>query len=78
MGHKDWGMIRRVYGRWIPQARPDAGKLESKLMGQNWGTDGTTQDSLGQIGARKRRVFPEKMASPTGFEPVAPEDESDS
>ncbi len=71
-------MIRRVYGRWIPQAWPDAGKLESKLMGQNWGTDGTTQDSLGQIGARKRRVFPEKMASPTGFEPVAPEDESDS
>lgn len=25
MGHKDWGMIRRVYGRFIPDADPTAG-----------------------------------------------------
>lgn len=25
MGHKDWGMIRRRYGRWIPELDPDAG-----------------------------------------------------
>ena len=25
MGHKDWGMIRRHYGRWIPDADPTAG-----------------------------------------------------
>ena len=25
MGHADWGMIRRTYGRWIPDATPDAG-----------------------------------------------------
>lgn len=25
MGHKDWGMIRRHYGRWIPDADPSAG-----------------------------------------------------
>ncbi|WP_041363706.1 tyrosine-type recombinase/integrase [Methylomonas methanica] len=23
MGHKDWGMIRKVYGRWIPQGGSD-------------------------------------------------------
>jgi integrase len=25
MGHRDWGMIRKVYARWIPGARTDAG-----------------------------------------------------
>ena len=26
MGHADWTMIARVYGRWIPDAVPDAGQ----------------------------------------------------
>ncbi|MBN6740112.1 DUF3596 domain-containing protein [Acidithiobacillus sp. MC6.1] len=26
MGHADWTMIARVYGRWIPDAAPDAGQ----------------------------------------------------
>lgn len=30
MGHKDWGMIRKVYARWIPAMNPKAG---SKLEG---------------------------------------------
>ncbi len=25
MGHKDWGMIRKIYARWMPSAAPDAG-----------------------------------------------------
>jgi len=25
MGHSDWGMIRKVYGKWITEDRPDAG-----------------------------------------------------
>ncbi len=25
MGHADWGMIRKVYARWMPSAAPDAG-----------------------------------------------------
>ncbi len=29
MGHKDWGMIRRVYARWLPSINPTAG---SKIM----------------------------------------------
>lgn len=32
MGHRDWGMIRRVYGRWIDDSRPDiALNIETKL-----------------------------------------------
>ena len=29
MGHSDWTMIARVYGRWIPEAAPDAGQKRS-------------------------------------------------
>lgn len=32
MGHADWAMIRRVYARWIPQARPEAGERAAKLL----------------------------------------------
>lgn len=32
MGHKDWTMIARVYGRWIPEADPDAGSRIMKKM----------------------------------------------
>nr|WP_274597446.1 hypothetical protein [Achromobacter xylosoxidans] len=32
MGHKDWAMIIRVYGKWMPTADPDAGsRAESKF-----------------------------------------------
>jgi integrase len=32
MGHRDWGMIRRVYGRWIKETRPEITQLlEDKL-----------------------------------------------
>ncbi len=32
MGHKDWGMIRQVYARWMPDSRPDMIKqIESRL-----------------------------------------------
>ena len=32
MGHSDWGMIRRVYGRWIPDSNPDAGSRAVELF----------------------------------------------
>jgi len=25
MGHKDWTMITKIYGKWMPDAAPDAG-----------------------------------------------------
>lgn len=36
MGHKDWGMIRLVYGRWIPSVDPDAGsRAVEKIAGES-------------------------------------------
>lgn len=35
MGHKDWGMIRRVYGRWIPEIDNTAGSKIMKFWSQN-------------------------------------------
>ena len=37
MGHRDWSMIIRVYGRWIPEADPNAGSKAAAL----WGTPST-------------------------------------
>ena len=31
MGHKDWTMIARVYGRWIPSLTQDAGQKVAAL-----------------------------------------------
>jgi Site-specific recombinase XerD len=36
MGHKDWAMIIKVYGRWIPSIAPDAGNKVAAL----WATSG--------------------------------------
>lgn len=36
MGHKDWAMIVRTYGRWIPSIAPDAGEKVAAL----WSTSG--------------------------------------
>ncbi|SEO77138.1 integrase [Luteibacter sp. UNC138MFCol5.1] len=34
MGHKDWAMIIKVYGRWIPSIAPDAGAKVAALWNQ--------------------------------------------
>jgi integrase len=33
MGHTDWGMIRRIYGKWIPDADPHAGGRAVEMFG---------------------------------------------
>jgi hypothetical protein len=33
MGHADWTMIAQVYGRWIPDAIPDAGQKAVATFG---------------------------------------------
>ena len=33
MGHADWTMIARVYGRWIPDADPTAGEKAARQFG---------------------------------------------
>jgi integrase len=35
MGHKDWGMIRTIYGKYMPDAIPDAGSKAVEIYGQN-------------------------------------------
>jgi integrase len=37
MGHSDWGMIRRIYGRWMPDAAPDAGTKAEALFSETHG-----------------------------------------
>lgn len=37
MGHKDWTMIARVYGKWIPDADPMAGLKANEMFGRNHG-----------------------------------------
>jgi integrase len=33
MGHSDWGMIRTVYGHFIPNSHPDAGRAAEAMFG---------------------------------------------
>ena len=35
MGHTDWGMIRRIYGHWIPEADTSAGSRAVAMFGQD-------------------------------------------
>jgi len=35
MGHADWTMIARVYGRWMPDADPNAGNKAAERFGEN-------------------------------------------
>lgn len=37
MGHADWAMIRRVYGRFMPEAAPEAGGKAEALFGSGAG-----------------------------------------
>jgi len=43
MGHKDWAMIIRTYGRWIPSIAPDAGQKVAAL----WSTPGQLDAAKG-------------------------------
>jgi integrase len=41
MGHTDWTMIARVYGRWMPSGELEAGKKAEKAF-SNLAREGTT------------------------------------
>jgi integrase len=34
MGHADWSMIARTYGKWMPEAMPDAGQKAEAIFGK--------------------------------------------
>lgn len=33
MGHSDWAMIRKIYGKWMPDAEPDSGAKAEAIFG---------------------------------------------
>lgn len=43
MGHSDWGMIRRIYGRFMPDAAPDAGGRAEAMFGNQGDKDAKRQ-----------------------------------
>ena len=45
MGHADWGMIRKVYGKWIPQAHSEVERM-AKELGQNDSVSADIQHAL--------------------------------
>ncbi|AKS22818.1 MAG: hypothetical protein C75L2_00020097 [Leptospirillum sp. Group II 'C75'] len=46
MGHRDWGMIRKRYGRWIPSADPEAGKKANALWKPSEKKEGGNSDNM--------------------------------
>jgi integrase len=50
MGHSDWTMIARIYGRWVPEAAPDAGQKAVKIFAANAGKNaGITAANAGKL-----------------------------
>lgn len=41
MGHKDWTMIAKIYGKWIPNAQPDAGMKAVEMFTTKKKKEGT-------------------------------------
>ena len=58
MGHSEWTMIARIYGRWIPEAAPDAGEKAVKIFAANAGKKaGITAANAGKLTpASKKRT----------------------
>jgi len=45
MGHADWGMIRKRYGRWIPQETSEAERMNRALFGKKGHNMGTKENA---------------------------------
>ena len=55
MGHKDWTMIGRIYGRWMPHANPNAGAQAVELFASKSRGNGTADgDQVVTEGVCKR------------------------
>ncbi|VVD63782.1 hypothetical protein [Pandoraea fibrosis] len=50
MGHADWTMIARVYGRWMPTADLKTGDKAVEKLAKNAGTDaGISEEKQAKI-----------------------------
>jgi len=47
MGHSDWGMIRKRYGRWIPQESSEAERMNQSLFGGEKSTKRHENEAFG-------------------------------
>lgn len=52
MAHKDWTMIARFYGRWMPDADASAGLQGEKVFGRAYVTDLTLTSTVCVNGAQ--------------------------
>jgi integrase len=58
MGHSDWTMIARIYGRWIPEAAPDAGEKAVKIFATNAGKKaGIPAANAGKLTPESKRLI---------------------
>ncbi|MNP80041.1 hypothetical protein D3C76_1780160 [compost metagenome] len=53
MGHSDWTMIARVYGRWMPSADADAGSRAEQIWSGVTGTKTEQANLPGSTFSRK-------------------------
>lgn len=53
MGHSDWTMIARVYGRWMPSADSDAGSRAEQIWSSSADSNGSLQALSQPIFSRK-------------------------
>lgn len=51
MGHANWSMIAQIYGRWMPEASPNAGSKAELMFGK---TDQKTDQEVDQTGVLNR------------------------
>lgn len=56
MGHKDWGLIRKIYGKWIPDAAPEAGSKAVSMFGQVNADAGSIPDSATELGTESQQA----------------------
>lgn len=62
MGHEDWTMIGRVYGKWIPDARPDAGSRAVTLFGPKLESEETPAPASEQMPETKLKTKKKEKA----------------
>ncbi|WP_324731024.1 Arm DNA-binding domain-containing protein [Pseudomonas paeninsulae] len=67
MGHRDWAMIARIYGRWMPSADAGAGARAEQLFGGNDSIMPTSEPEAAiLLAARKDTKLALNVTGPTG------------
>jgi len=68
MGHADWGMIRKRYGRWIPSVDPSVGEKANRIApkiapdGDNMVTNEKYENKKGKLMVPKAGLEPARVS----------------